>query len=212
MDEESREPVSDEVCRKLVSALRKGLEGADALVISDYAKGVLTPDVVSAAIAMAKARGALITSGPKPKNLRLMRGCFVVCMNERETLEAMALEGLLQGETPEGDEWTLKVPELLGRLGLKRAVITRGAKGMLAYEERSGFSVPALKVEVFDVAGAGDTALAVLTLALASGADLKEAVELANLGGAAVVRKVGVATTTVGEIRALMDGWRPTAI
>jgi len=212
VDEERREPISEEVCRKLISALRRGLEGAEALVISDYAKGVLTPDLVSAALAMAKARGALITSAPKPKNLRLMRGCFVVCMNERETIEAMALEGLMQGGVAEGEEWTLKVPELLERLGLERAVVTRGAKGMMAFEGRRGFSVPALRVEVFDVAGAGDTTLSVLTLALASGATLREAVELANLGWAAVVRKVGVATTTVEEIRALMGGWRPIAI
>lgn len=212
VDEESREPVSEEVCRKLFSALRRGLEGAEALVISDYAKGVATPELVSGAIALAKARRALVTSGPKPKNLRLFRGCFLVCLNERETLEAMALEGMSQGGLPEGDEWTLGVPDLMGRLGLERVVITRGAKGMLAYHGKSGFSVPALKVEVYDVAGAGDTVLSVLTLALASEGSLREAVELANLAGASVVRKVGVATTTAEEIEGLMDGWRPTAI
>jgi len=209
VDEESREPIPEGVGRRLISALRKGLKGADALVISDYAKGVLTPDVVSAAIAMAKAREALITAGPKPQNLRLMRGCFVVCMNEKETLEALVLEGIGRPDRGRGDEWTLLLPDLIERLGLERIVVTRGDKGMLAYEGRSGFSVPALKVEVFDVSGAGDTALSALTLALAGGASLKEAVELANLAGAAVVRKVGVATTSVEEIRALMDDWKP---
>ncbi len=211
IDEESREPVSDEVCRKISASLHRALEGAEALVISDYAKGAITPDVAASAIAMAQAKGALITSGPKPKNLHLMRGCFVACLNEKETLEAMALEGLMAGGSPStsGEDWTFLVPQLLQKVGLERVVITRGGKGILAYEGRKGFEVPALTVEVYDVAGAGDTALSVLTLALASGASLKEAVELANLGGAAVVRKVGVATTTVDEIRKLMEGWRP---
>jgi len=174
--------------------------GVDArwLLISDYDKGLLTPYLVEKIFALARRKGFSITAGPKPANIGLFKGAYLVTLNEREASAAYGRDI--------DDEATLsKAGETLRRrLEARGVVITRGDKGMALFpEDGEPYSIPALASQVFDVSGAGDTVIAVATLSLACGADLREAVWLANNAAAVVVRKVGTATLTREELGAI---------
>jgi D-beta-D-heptose 7-phosphate kinase/D-beta-D-heptose 1-phosphate adenosyltransferase len=166
----------------------------DAVVLSDYAKGLLSPEVVAAA------RGsAVVTADPKPKNVGLFAGVTCVAPNALEAAEAAGVPlgpGSLDlaGET------------LLERLGCRYVVITRGEKGMALYgKDGERQRIPSVARAVYDVSGAGDTVIAVLTLALAAEAPIGLAMQLANFAAGAVVEKLGTATASPHEILELVE-------
>ena len=147
-------------------------------------------------IALAKKAGKPLFTNPKPASARWLRGATALTLNQVEA------EELAGARLPE-DETTLRSygERLQQELDVETLVITRGAKG-LSYWQRSGEYryVPAHTVEVADSAGAGDTTVSALALALLCGADAYEAAVIANRAGACVVRKSGVATVTVEEL------------
>ncbi|MDH7569131.1 MAG: PfkB family carbohydrate kinase [Armatimonadota bacterium] len=202
VDREVRAPLSSQSAARLVEAATACVgHGVHALLISDYDKGVATAAVVAETVSRCRRAGLLVAANPKPANLEYFRGASVVTLNHLEA-EAAAGERL-------GNEERLRAAgqKLCQHLQLEALVITRGSQGMLLVENGGRVTgIPAAPVEVYDVVGAGDTAFSVLALAWAAGAPVPMAATLANLAGAAVVRKVGTAVVTPEELHAMVDG------
>lgn len=200
VDREYRQEVTGDVAGKMLSHLGEQIPRCDAVIYSDYNKGVITSEIVSFGIAAAREQGRVVTSNPKPANILRFRGAAVVTLNQTEAESAAS--GPLNTDEQVGSAGLALAKEL----GVDAVVITRGAAGICVCE-RAGETtfIPAIPLEVYDVAGAGDTVISCLTLALASGADFVEAAELANWAAGAAVRKVGVSTVTRSEIIRLAE-------
>lgn len=198
-DTEMRTPVSGGVLEALRSPLAASIARSDVCVLSDYNKGLFSPELFSTILSAAAEAGVMIVTGPKPANIELFRGSHLMTLNEKEAREAggrlaggMSITGIGEG--------------LRSGLGLEALLVTRGDKGMVLFESgREPFSIPALASEVYDVSGAGDTVLSVAALALSAGASFREAVVLANFAAAVVVKKVGTATVSVPELVEMIE-------
>jgi rfaE bifunctional protein kinase chain/domain len=180
---------------RIAAFVRDQAPRADAVILSDYAKGLLSREIVEAALSC-----PLVLGDPKPQNIELFAGITCIAPN---VAEASAIAGIAIH-----DAATLEAAgaRLLQRLQCRYAVITRGEHGMALFgSEGERLEIPSVARTVFDVSGAGDTVIAVLTLALAAGAPAEQAVQLANFAAGAVVEKLGTATASAEEILALMS-------
>ncbi len=198
VDRERRGHPEPAVSRRLRERILDGLSWADAVVASDYDKGVIG-QTTQEAIGLAAARRVVFASNPKPRNLRWFRGAGLITLNQ---VEAEAAAGV---EIRDEDSVERAGARILKRTGAGSIVITRGAHGMSVFRrDAAAEHIPVMPVEVYDVAGAGDTVVSTLTLALAAGADVVTAARLANFAGASVVRKLGVQTASPAEIAHLI--------
>ncbi len=201
VDRESRQPLSARMEDRLRDFLETAVaQGAEAVLVSDYDKGVARGELPQAAVGLCRPRGIPVTANPKPPNLLRLRGATAVTLNH---LEAEAAAGR---RLP--DEVALREAGQVMRseLELDALLVTRGSRGMMLFSNDGHCrAIPAVPVEVYDVVGAGDTAFATLSLALVAGAGFEEAATLANLAGAAVVRKVGTAVATPDELLAMIE-------
>ena len=177
----------------MVAALKNSLAGAGAVVLSDYGKGALSD--VAELISICRNAGVPVLVDPKGRDFSKYRGASVITPNQTE-FEAVA------GVCETDDELVDRARRMIDELELSALLITRSEKGMLLLEnggEPLFLSTQAR--EVYDVTGAGDTVIATLAGALASGQELASAAALANLAAGLVVRKIGVASVTPGELR-----------
>ena len=166
----------------------------DAVVLSDYAKGLFSREIVEAAGA-----SAIVAADPKPANIDLFAGVTCVAPN---AAEAGAATGI-----PIKDDRSLERAgaALLERLRCRYVVVTRGERGMALFgRDGERMTIPSVARTVYDVSGAGDTVIAVLTLALAVNAPIALAMQLANFAAGAVVAKLGTATASPAEILELV--------
>lgn len=162
----------------------------DIILISDYAKGTISPSLMEA---LKKASGNVrILVDPRPKNIDLYKGVYLVSPNLKEA-EAITHLSLENGDTI--DKIGTKLKELLGG----NILITLGAEGMALFEGVKRH-FPTQATEVYDVSGAGDTVISTMALALAAGADLESAVDIANHAAGVVVKKPGTATLSSKEL------------
>ncbi len=194
-DWESSAPLRTADRQRIVDYVRVRATQSDAVILSDYAKGLLTRDVVEAASAC-----PLVLADPKPQNIALFAGVTCLAPNAQE---AAAASGI-----PIVDDRSLREAgaRLLDRLETRFLVITRGEHGMSLFgRDGERFDIPSFARKVFDVSGAGDTVIAVLSLALAAGASIELAMQLANFAAGAVVEKLGTATASSDEILALVE-------
>jgi D-beta-D-heptose 7-phosphate kinase/D-beta-D-heptose 1-phosphate adenosyltransferase len=167
----------------------------DAVILSDYAKGLFARDVVEAA-----AGTRVVTADPKPENVDLFAGATCVAPNVHEAERATGIEIVDDASLERAGR------ALLERLGCRHVVITRGERGIALFgAQGERLLVPAVARTVFDVSGAGDTVIAVFTLALAAEAPVELALQLANFAAGAVVEKLGTATASPEEILALVE-------
>jgi D-glycero-beta-D-manno-heptose-7-phosphate kinase len=184
----------------LLARLRQATEGAEAILISDYKAGAIEPETLETARALADSLSIRIMVDSQGDLLQFVGFDLVKC-NQAEA------EATLGRELRSIEAVERAGAELLELLRAHYVVLTRGADGLSAFERgRLPLHLPAAnRTEVFDVTGAGDTVIAVLTLALTAGAALQEAAELANLAAGLVVRRLGVATTSPHELLAAID-------
>ncbi|MBI3292446.1 MAG: D-glycero-beta-D-manno-heptose-7-phosphate kinase [Elusimicrobia bacterium] len=189
------------VQERLLNAVRLCLPTAEVVILSDYGKGVLVPRILRTAIRLAHRQGCPILVDPKVEHFLRYRGVTCVTPNLAEAIGGMHLHRL------DGDEDLVKLGQkILKRLGCKAVLITRGEKGMTLFQrQRPVLHIPTRAKEVFDVTGAGDTVISVLALAVAAGAPLTLAAELANEAAGIVVGKLGTATTTREELKAALN-------
>ncbi len=198
VDREQTHPLHTALAEALLVRVETALQQADAVLVSDYRKGVISPEVAARLSVLAAAMGKPLVTNPKPTSALWLRGASVLSLNHFEA------EELSRSTLPEDPAALHRYGvEMRERLEVDTLVITQREKG-LDYWRRSGehAHVPAHKVEVADGAGAGDSTIGAMTLALVSGANTYEAAEIACLAGACVVRKHGVATVTPDELLA----------
>ncbi len=197
-DVESDAPLAGADEERLLGRLREA-GPYDAVVLSDYGKGVLTPSLLAGAIAWARGAGAIVTVDPKRGDFSQYRGATSLTPNQKEAGQACS--------AVIGDPETLdRVGRLLReRVDAEALLITRGEHGMALYERGGAVHhLPTEATEVFDVTGAGDTVIAAYTTALAAGASWLEAANFANHAAGLAVRELGTAAITAAQIAEVM--------
>jgi len=195
-DRELRLLVNGATENRIIDRLTEALKSAAALVVSDYDKGVVTPRILAEILPLAYKRVPVLID-PKIRNLAAYRPATLVTPNHHEALRMANLEE----DSDEGLERAAR--SIRKRLRCDAVLITRGDRGMLLLEgDGDPVFVKTAAREVYDVTGAGDTVIATLAAALASGASLVEAAALANHAAGIVVGKVGTATAKAEELLA----------
>jgi D-beta-D-heptose 7-phosphate kinase/D-beta-D-heptose 1-phosphate adenosyltransferase len=195
-DRESTEALDDGVHGRLEKLVQDRLDHVDALIISDYGKGVVSGRILEEVLPLARTRGVLTVVDPKINHFGLYRQVTVLTPNHREAAAAW-------GRPVKSEEEVIAAGRhLVDMLKAQAVLITRGGKGMSLFEEDGRVShIPAAAKEVFDVTGAGDTVVGAMALALGSKATMVEAAQISNYAAGVVVGKRGTATVSLAEVR-----------
>ncbi|MGB6604275.1 MAG: D-glycero-beta-D-manno-heptose-7-phosphate kinase [Steroidobacteraceae bacterium] len=199
-DAESREPLPPSIGAAALEHYHAALAESDIVVLSDYAKGVLCDGIVTEAIAAARAAGKQVLVDPKSRSLLRYKGATLLTPNQYE------LQSACGRDCRTDEEVMAAAREVLAQGICDTLVVTRGKDGMsVVRADGAATHIKTQATEVYEVTGAGDTAVAALAVGLAGGADLDAAVHLANVAAGVVVGKVGIASVTAAEIAARLD-------
>jgi D-beta-D-heptose 7-phosphate kinase/D-beta-D-heptose 1-phosphate adenosyltransferase len=190
-DEESLLPLSARMAAQLLRKCGRAIDEADAVVISDYAKGVAPEAFCRWVIDRASKRGIPVVVDPKSRDLGRYKGARIVTPNLKEAAAA-AGEAIHSGNDLSGDDLARVAARLLESIAPSALLITRGGEGMSLFEPgRKEVHLPVMANEVADVTGAGDTVVATLAVALGAGFQLKDAAAMANLAAGVAVAHHG---------------------
>ncbi|MBI2511265.1 MAG: D-glycero-beta-D-manno-heptose-7-phosphate kinase [Opitutae bacterium] len=182
---------------KIEATFEKAIRKADAVILSDYAKGLLTDELVAKVSAIAREHGKLIAIDPKPRRKLRFRQPDLITPNRKEAIQLAGIEVEPHQPFPAAEVCA----RIYEQYQPKHLVITLSEDGMLlSHNGKAGRVIPTAAREVFDVSGAGDTSIAALTLGLAAGSVLEEAAQFANAAAGVVVGKLGTATVTPAEV------------
>jgi D-beta-D-heptose 7-phosphate kinase/D-beta-D-heptose 1-phosphate adenosyltransferase len=203
VDRETRRPADPAATRRLTQALAPRLAGADAVIVGDYGKGVVSQTLLDELRRLCRARGVWLSLDPKPVHHLDLRDLSLITPNRKEAFELAGVKDGARSENPREDAALLGAAEkLLRELRPALLLITLGDQGMLlCRRDEPPFHIPTMAQEVFDVSGAGDTVIATFTAAIAAGASPVEAAMLSNHAAGLVVGKVGTATVSPDELR-----------
>jgi D-beta-D-heptose 7-phosphate kinase/D-beta-D-heptose 1-phosphate adenosyltransferase len=187
---------------KIMESIEELIPKVDAVIISDYGKGVLSFKILKKAISLAKKYRIPITVDPKIDCFKKYRRVTLITPNEKE-----AIEGMSARDVKTDEDIVALGKKILKSLCSSSVLITRGEKGMILFQSSNKITnIPTRAKEVYDVTGAGDTVISAMTLALAAKADFISAAEIANFAAGVVVGKLGTATVNIQELRkAIMD-------
>ncbi|HET8760262.1 MAG TPA: D-glycero-beta-D-manno-heptose-7-phosphate kinase [Nitrospiria bacterium] len=200
VDRERRAPLAAKTRDAIIEAVDAALDRANCLVVSDYAKGVVSPELMDRVRTAASRRGVEILVDPKVSNMPCFTGVHVVTPNHLEASQASGVE-IVDAETLAQAGRTL-----VERFRIAAVLITRGEHGMSLFERNGGVThIPTVAKQVFDVTGAGDTVIATLAAARSIGAPLADAARLANCAAGYVVGVVGTAAVTPDALRRQLD-------
>lgn len=196
IDQEDESVCSADVESEILDQIVLAVSAADVVVLSDYAKGVLTDRVISFAIECAREAGVKVLVDPKGKVYEKYRGASLLTPNRREAAEAVNLDENVSDLVETAGN------RLMDAVDVEALLITEGSEGMRLFRRNeSPVHLPALARAVFDVTGAGDTVIATLATAIGSGADLESAARLANIAAGLVVEQSGTTTLTLAELK-----------
>ena len=214
IDQEKTSPVSPEIQRRILGELERIIGQVDAVIVSDYGKGMISSGIMEGLLRLAGKRKVPIGVDPKPGNFSLYRGVSFLTPNH---VEAGEIVGFRAESDPEVEK---AGKEIIGKADCRFLLITRGEKGLTLFERGaksreqrakkkrlpapgpspSAIHIPTAAREVFDVSGAGDTVIAAFTLALAAGANPWEAAMISNVAAGLVVGKFGTASISQKEL------------
>ena len=202
IDRETRADMAGKGTDRLLAGLKTRLSRADAVIVGDYGKGVVTQSLLNEIKALCRRRGVWLSLDPKPVHHLNLSNLSLITPNRKEAFDLAALPDTTRHSHPLSDKNLMLVAErLLNELRPALLLITLGELGMLLCQRgQKPFHIPTVAQEVFDVSGAGDTVIATFTLAVAAGASPVEAAILSNHAAGIVVGKVGTATTTPGDL------------
>lgn len=202
VDRERIVPPSAAQTAKAVEAVRNSIGKTDAIIFEDYGKGFVTSELVTQISSEARAAGKIVAADPNPQHPVNWHGVTVVKPNRAEAFLAAGIPWRDPDGAPTKDSNLERAGEaLLRQWETNYVLITLGEHGMMLFQQtESPHYIPTKARQVFDVSGAGDTAIALFTLGLACGATPIEAAEIANHGSAVVVSKLGTATVTRDEL------------
>ena len=195
-DRESTDDLGDEIRGRIEELIRDRLASVDALIISDYGKGVIGGRLLQEILPLARARGVMIVVDPKVNHFDMYRNVNVLTPNHWEAATAWGRPMRSEAEVVEAGR------HLVNTLRVQAVLVTRGEKGMSLFEADGRVShIPAVAKEVYDVTGAGDTVVGAMGLALCSKATMVEAAHIANHAAGVVVGKRGTATVSLAELQ-----------
>jgi D-glycero-beta-D-manno-heptose-7-phosphate kinase len=202
VDRETRGGLNGKTTTALLTEFRKKISRANAVIIGDYGKGVVTQPLLEEIKHICRPRGVWLSLDPKPVHHLDLNGLSLITPNRKEAFELADLPDETKNANPLADKNLVLVADrLLNELRPALLLITLGELGMLLCQrDQKPFHIPTVAQEVFDVSGAGDTVIATFTLAIAAGASPVEAAILSNHAAGIVVGKVGTATTTPEEL------------
>ena len=202
VDRETREDLDGLLADKILAALKKQISKADAVIVGDYGKGVVSQTLLTEIKKLCWKRGVWLSLDPKPVHHLNLIGLSLITPNRKETFELADVSDDTRNANPLLDKnLMLAAQRLLFELRPALLLITLGEQGMLLCQRgEKPFHIPTVAQEVFDVSGAGDTVIATFTLAIAAGASPLEAAIISNHAAGIVVGKVGTATTTPTEL------------
>lgn len=208
VDRESSGNICSTTTKKLLDQFYKHLPKTSTVILTDYAKGLLTQELVSAVIEACNQANVLLCFDPKPSHKIDFKGVSWLTPNRKETFElAKVADRTFHSDPLKDTNLQLAITTVQRLYQPKYLLSTLGEGGMLlSIPDGSQYHIPTLAQTVFDVSGAGDTVIATLALALQSGAMPQEAVEIANQAAGIVVGKLGTATVSVEELRTSMMG------
>ena len=194
-DVERQAEIKGPIQRRIIRYVESRMLEISCLVVSDYAKGVVTAPLMAELVRLAALRRIPIIVDPKVEHFGYYKGVTVVTPNHLEATQAAGVIG-------EDDRAVTEAGEIIRqRLGCRSVLITRGEKGMSLFEpDGACLHVPTVARQVYDVTGAGDTVVGTLALALATGASMRDAAVLANHAAGIVVGVVGTATVTTAKL------------
>ena len=194
-DREDRSLLSPMVQARVTDKFRSVLGSADAVIVSDYAKGLISPSLLRQVLPLAKAEKKVTCIDPKMNNFAAYRPATIITPN---TLETEHASGITISGTRDLSRAGKKI---LAESGIENLLVTRGEEGMALFENHSRITyIPTVAKEVFDVTGAGDTVISVLALGLVSGLSTMESAVIANIAAGIVVGKLGTASVTPDEL------------
>lgn len=193
IDKETKKSISKESEIRIIELLKNKIDELDVILISDYAKGVLTNSLLSNIFTLARSKNKITIVDPKGKDYSKYLGASIIKPNKKEATEAC---GMPIGNKQELERAAEKIKAITQ---CDTLVITLSEEGMAIFDKDVKY-IPTKATEVFDVTGAGDTVLASLGLALSSGLNIEEACVFANHAAAIVISKVGSATVKVSEV------------
>ncbi|MGD0614435.1 MAG: PfkB family carbohydrate kinase [Verrucomicrobiota bacterium] len=207
IDRETRDGLDGRSLKRLLAAVQSALTRADAVIVCDYGKGVVTQPLLNALKQLCRPRGIWLSLDPKPVHHLNLSSLSLVTPNRKETFELADLPDDTRHDNPLADaNLMLAAVRLLKELRPAILLITLGELGMLLCQRgQKPFHIPTVAQEVFDVSGAGDTVIACFTLAIAAGASPVEAAILANHAAGLVVGKIGTATVGPEELLASLE-------
>jgi D-beta-D-heptose 7-phosphate kinase/D-beta-D-heptose 1-phosphate adenosyltransferase len=202
IDRETRDGLDDTTIKRLSAGLNAGLKRADALIVCDYGKGVITQPLLDDLKRTCRDRGVWLSLDPKPVHQLNLAGLSLITPNRKEAFELAALSDETRNSDPLADaNLMLAANRLLNELRPAVLLITLGELGMLLCQRgQKPIHIPTVAQEVFDVSGAGDTVIASFTLAIAAGASPLEAAIISNHAAGIVVGKIGTATVAPEEL------------
>ncbi len=196
-DKESKEPISDTLADRIVAAIEKQIGLYDIIVISDYAKGVVTSYLAQRIISLSRRAEKKVIVDPKGSDFSKYEGAYLLTPNKKEAMEATGITIV--------DDASLEAVllQMQSTCKLDISMVTLSEEGIALYDERLR-RFPTVAREIFDVTGAGDTVIASLAFALSSTQSIDTAAKFANYAAAVVVSKIGSATASMDEIESYM--------
>ncbi len=202
IDRETRDGLDGTLSGRLLAVIKSQLNKADAVIVGDYGKGVVTQPLLNGLKMLCRERGIWLSMDPKPVHHLNLSNLSLITPNRKEAFELAKLPDETRNANPMADKNLMLVVErLLNELRPAVLLITLSELGMLLCQRgHKPFHIPTVAQEVFDVSGAGDTVIATFSLAIAAGASLVEAAILSNHAAGIVVGKIGTATTSPEEL------------
>lgn len=196
VDREEKRKLDETTSAKLVAQVEQKIDQYDGIIISDYGKGMITEPILKGLTDLCRKHDKVVTVDPKIENFYLYNNVTCLTPNNKEATDATGIKIV--------DDASLQKcgQHIMEKLGSESLLITQGPKGMTLFtKEGKPCHVKAVAKEVFDVTGAGDTVISVLTAALCAGASLRESTVLSNAAAGIVVAKIGTAAVSTEELK-----------
>ncbi len=196
-DRETKQGIEKDTHKRMFDFVKQRMDdGLDAIILSDYCKGVVTKDLVRDIVKLARKKDIIVSVDPKVNHFGIYSGVTILTPNTKEASVGSRID-------IEDEKSLLKAGDLLlSRLKCSAILITRGEHGMSLFERDGRIThIATVAREVFDVTGAGDTVISVLTLAMAAGAGMVDAAKISNFAAGVVVGVVGTATVKPEELK-----------
>ena len=198
VDQEKKTPITAQIEKNIINLIQR--EDYDGILISDYNKGTLSKSLMQKVLPFAKQKKIPVFVDPKVENIFLFSPVTLITPNHFEA------EKIVNQKCDDDARVEKAGQKIRSRLSAKYLILKRGEQGMSVFEKgKKAFHIPTQAKEVYDVTGAGDTVIAAATLAILSGASIREAAYLANISAGIVVGKIGTAALTTDELLAALE-------